>query len=102
MQIACAEVDTIFASSSSANDQGLRKDNSAVLANRSIPGAAFGAPQTFGADSDVGFPAGSFFSLGFPLGGNSASIVFGFTEPFYNGPSADLQVYEVNGRVYSY
>jgi len=100
VQIACADTDAIFASSSSSNDQGLRKDNSAVLANRSDPSAAFGAPQTAGADSDVGFPAGSFFSLGFPLGGNTASIVFGFAEPFYNGPSADLQVYEVTGGVY--
>src|SRR3989344_8132413 len=101
VQIACADTDAIFASSSNSNDQGLRKDNSAVLANRSDPSAAFGAPQTSGVDSDVGFPAGSFFSLGFPLGGNTASIVFGFAEPFYPNPSGpDLQVYEVTGGVY--
>jgi len=100
-QISCDEVDNIFASSFDANDQGLRKDSTPVLANRSIPSAAFGAPQTSGADSDVGFPAGSFFSLGFPLGGNDASIVFGFPEPFYPNPSGpDLQIFEVTGGTY--
>lgn len=99
--IACTTNDNIFASSSNDNDQGLRKDSTPVLANRSIPSAAFGPPQTSGASSDVGFPVGSFFSLGFPLGGNTASIVFGFAEPFYPNPSgADLQIFEVTGGVY--
>lgn len=99
--ISCETGDIQFASASSDNDQGLRKDSSAVLANRSVPSAAFGAPQTSGADSDVGFPVGSFFSLGFPLGGNTASIVFGFTNPFYPNPSGpDLQIFEVTGGVY--
>jgi len=100
IEISCEEADAIFASSFDNNDQGLRKDSSAVLANRSDPSAAFGAPETSGADSDVGFPVGSFFSLGFPLGGNTASIEFGFDEPFYNGPGLDLQVYEVTGGTY--
>ena len=99
--ISCAENAIIYASSFSDNDQGLRKDSTAVLANRSVPSAAFGAPQTSGADSDVGFPARSFFSLGFPLSGNTASIVFGFAEPFYPNPSGpDLQVFEVTGGIY--
>jgi len=99
--VSCEPGDIQFATSSSDNDQGLRKDNTAVLANRSIPGAAFGAPETSGASSDVGFPAGSFFSLGFPLGGNTASIVFGFASPFFPNPSgADLQIFEVTGGVY--
>ena len=98
---ACTSVNNIFATSASDNDQGLRKDNSAVLANRSVPGAAFGVNQTTGASSDVAVPVGSFFSLGFPLGGNTASIVYGFAEPFFNGPGVDLQVYEVTGGVYS-
>ena len=97
VQIACTVTDAIFASSSSQNNQGKRKDGSNVLANRSDPSAAFGAPQTSGADSDVGFPVGSFFSLGFTNG----NIVFGFAEPFYNGPGNDLQIYEVTGGVYS-
>ena len=103
VQISCETSDNIFASSSSDNDQGLRKDGSAVLANRSVPSAAFGAPQTSGADSDVGFPTGSFFSLGFPLSGNTASIVFGFAEPFFPNPSGvDLQVYEVTGGAWRF
>jgi predicted ribosomally synthesized peptide with SipW-like signal peptide len=100
-QISCTENDVIYAGSFSDNDQGLRKDGSGVLANRSVPSAAFGAPETSGADSDAGFPTGSFFSLGFPLSGNTASIVFGFAEPFFPNPSgADLQVFEVTGGVY--
>lgn len=99
--VSCTENDIQFASSSSDNDQGLRKNSTAVLANRSIPSAAFGAPQTTGVPSDVGFPVGSFFSLGFPLSGNTASIVFGFASPFYPNPTgSDVQVYEVTGGVY--
>lgn len=99
--ISCEANDVQYASISSDNDQGLRKDNSPVLANRSIPSAAYGAPQTSGAASDVGFPIGSFFSLGFPLGGNNASIVYGFAQPFFPNPSGpDLQIFEVTGGVY--
>lgn len=94
---ACTSVDNIFASSSSDNDQGLRKNGTAVLANRSIPGAAYGAPQSAGLPVDAAVPAGSFFSLGFPLGGNTASIVYGFSESFFNGPGDDFQIYEVTG-----
>jgi len=99
--VSCTQDDIQYASSASDNDQGLRKNSTAVLANRSIPGAAFGPPQTTGTPSDAGFPAGSFFSLGFPLSGNTASIVFGFASPFYPNPAgADVQVYEVTGGVY--
>jgi len=99
--ISCEPNDIQFASSDSSNDQGLRKNSSAVLANRSVTSAAYGAPQTSGADSDVGFPLGSFFSLGFPLGGNTASIVYGFASPFYPNPSGpDLQIFEVTGGTY--
>jgi len=92
--LACVET---FASSASNNNQGLRKDGSAVLANRSVPSAMFGPPETTGTPSDVGFPAGSFFSLGFTNG----NIVVGFASPFFPNPSgADLQVFEVTGGVY--
>ena len=98
--ISCTENDIQYASSFSSNDQGLRKDSTAVLANRSIPSAAFNAPQTTGLDSDPAPVAGSFFSLGFPLQGKTASIVFGFAQPFFNGPGPDLQVFEVTGGTY--
>src|SRR3989344_8600664 len=62
--LACVET---YASTASHNNQGTRKDGSAVLANRSVPSAMFGPPETSGAPSDAGFPAGSFFSLGFDL-----------------------------------
>lgn len=94
---ACTSVDNIYAASASDNDQGLRKNGTAILANRSVPGAAFGAPQSAGLPVDAAVPAGSFFSLGFPLGGNTASIVYGFSEPFFNGPGDDFQIYEVTG-----
>lgn len=99
--ISCESNDVQFASSSFDNDQGLRKDGSAVLANRSISSAAYGAPQTSGASTDAVFPVGSFFSLGFPLSGNTASIVYGFSQPFFPNPSGpDLQVFEVTGGSY--
>lgn len=94
---ACTSVDNIFATTAHDNDQGLRKNGTPVLANRSVPGAAFGAPQSVGLPVDAAVPAGSFFSLGFPLGGNTASIVYGFAEPFFNGPGDDFQIYEVTG-----
>ena len=92
--LACVET---YASTASHNNQGTRKDGSAVLANRSVPSAMFGPPETTGTPSDVGFPAGSFFSLGFTNG----NIVVGFASPFFPNPSgADLQVFEVTGGVY--
>lgn len=98
--IACGENDVIYASSASDNDQGLRKNSTAVLPDRSVLSQMFGAPQTSGNPSDTVTP-NSFFALGFPLGGNTASVVLGFAEPFYNGPtSQDLFVYEVTGGTY--
>ena len=92
--IAC--IDT-FASTAHENNQGTRKNGSAVLGDRSVPSAMFGIPQTAGNPSDVGFPAGSFFSLGFTNG----NIILGYASPFFQNPSgADLQVYEVTGGVY--
>ena len=97
VEFACEPADAIFASSFDANDQGLRKNGTAVLVSRIDPSSAFGAPQSTGIPVDPAVPLGSFFSLGFPLGGNTASIVYGFAEPFFNGPGDDLQVFEVTG-----
>ncbi|OGH17750.1 MAG: hypothetical protein A2868_00925 [Candidatus Levybacteria bacterium RIFCSPHIGHO2_01_FULL_40_15b] len=100
VEISCETDDVQFASSSSNNNQGLRKDGTAVLANRSVPSAAFGSPQSTGIPVDPAVPAGSFFSLGFPHtnnGNTPGSIVYGFTEPFFNGPGDDLQVFEITG-----
>ena len=93
----CTENDIQYASGFSDNNQALRKNGTAILADRTVPASMFGIPQTSGAASDVGFPAGSFFSLGF-TGGN---IVLSYDEPFYKNPDgADVQVFEVTGGVY--
>jgi len=100
VQISCEERDEIFASDFSNNNQGLRKDGTAVLANRSVPGAAFGTPESAGLPEDLPVPPGSFFSLGFAHDNNGntpGNIVFEFAEPFYNGPGDDLQIFEVTG-----
>ena len=95
--ISCTDNDIQYAVNSSNENQGTQKGGAAILANRSIPSAMFGAPQTTGTPSDAGFPAGSFYSLGF-TGGN---IVVGFDEPFYPNPAGDdINVFEVTGGVY--
>src|SRR3989344_164317 len=98
--ISCEIADNIFASDFSNNIQGLRKDGTAVLANRSVPSSAFGAPQSTGIPVDPAVPLGSFFSLGFAHANNAnthGSIVLEFAETFFNGPGDDLQVFEVTG-----
>ena len=99
-EISCQPTDIQFASAFSNNNQGLRKDGTAVLAIRSDPTSAYGAPQSTGIPVDPAVPAGSFFSLGFPHANNAntpGSIVYGFAQPFFNGPGDDLQVFEVTG-----
>jgi predicted ribosomally synthesized peptide with SipW-like signal peptide len=97
--ISCTSDTIQFVSSVYGNDQGRRKDGTAVLADRSNPSLAFGLPQTTGAPFDTVTP-NSFFSLGFPNvrpSTASASIVFGFAQSFFNGPGDDLQIFEVTG-----
>ena len=97
--ISCTSDTIRFASSAYNNDQGRRKNGTAITVDRSNPSFAFGLPQTIGAPFDTVTP-NSFFSLGFlnvSPSTASASIVFGFTEPFFNGPGDDLQIFEVTG-----
>lgn len=97
VEVSCEANDIQYASDFSDNNQGDRKDFGAILANRTDPIAMFGAPQTSGDASDVGFPPGSFFALGF-TGGN---IVLVFNDVFYKNPSGnDLKVFEVTGGTY--
>ncbi len=102
--VSCEIPDQIFAASVVSTAQGLRKNGTAVLADRIDPASALGAPQTSGLPSDVGFPVGSFFSLGFPHANNGnvpGSVVYDMGEIFYPNPSgADLFVYEVTGGTY--
>ncbi|MFZ2886184.1 MAG: SipW-dependent-type signal peptide-containing protein, partial [Minisyncoccia bacterium] len=91
-----------FADAAGTFDQGKQKEGDPVLANRSVPSAAFGAPQTTGTPMDAGFPVGSFVSLGF-VGTSSAtaSLILEFTNNLVvNGAGADMRLYEVTGGVY--
>jgi hypothetical protein len=91
-----------FADSSGLFDQGRTKLGALIVANRSNPSAAFGAPQTTGTPTDAGFPAGSFVSLGFGVGTTSTrSLILNFDNNLIvDGPGADLRVYEVTGGTY--
>lgn len=96
-QVACIET---FANSFDFNQQATRRNGLPVLANRSVPGAMFGSPQTLGNPVDATIPDGSFFSLGFrvnPSQAEGGSIVLGFDSPFYNQAGPDLQIYEATG-----
>lgn len=84
-------------------DQGVRKDGDPILANRSDPNAALGAPQSTGVDSDPVVTAGSFFSLGFDPNQNvgGGSIVLTFASPIVDTPgNYDFQIFEVTGGTY--
>lgn len=72
--------------------QGLRKNGTPVLANRSNPNTALGPAQTTGAQFDSTVTVGTFVSLGF-----GGTITLGFNEPIANGPGSDIAIYEVTG-----
>lgn len=76
-------------------DQGKRKNGSAVLADRSDAGVALGAAETNGAVSDSPVVTGSFYSLGF-----GGSIVLLFNNLILNEAGDDVRVYEVTGGSY--
>ncbi|MEK7201255.1 MAG: hypothetical protein AAB737_01300, partial [Patescibacteria group bacterium] len=91
----------LYATSYSDVDQGLRKNATAILIDRTDPTDVLGAPQSAGLPSDTPVVAGSFFSLGFKA--NSAtggSIVVSFGEPIMNGAGSDIKVFEVTGGTY--
>ena len=73
-------------------EQGLRKNNTPVNADRSEATAALGKAETSGAPYDSGFPGGSFYSLGF-----GGWVVLEFENSIVNGAGDDLRVYEVTG-----
>jgi len=103
--IACTENDNIFAASVVASAQGLRKDGTAVTADRDDPADALGVPQhPLALPSDSPVVADSFFSLGFPHANNGnipGSIELDMGEVFYpNAAGDDLFVYEVTGGAY--
>jgi predicted ribosomally synthesized peptide with SipW-like signal peptide len=91
-----------YADAAGLFSQGRTKAGGVIAANRSQPSAAFGAPQTAGADSDVGFPAGSFVSLGLGVATTATrSLVLDFSDNWVvDEPGMDLKIYEVTGGVY--
>ncbi|OHA94800.1 MAG: hypothetical protein A3A96_02390 [Candidatus Zambryskibacteria bacterium RIFCSPLOWO2_01_FULL_39_39] len=95
--VACELTET-YADEVASSDQGLRKNNTAVTADRSDTSYALGAPQSSGTPYDAPVVANSFFSLGFPLLGNMAEIILSFNDNFVvDGPGNDLKLWEVTG-----
>ena len=82
--------------------QGMRKNGTSVLPDRSDPTDALGVAQSSGAPSDNPVIAGSFFSLGFSPNQNigGGSIVLGFTNFIVNEPGNDIKIFEVTGGTY--
>ena len=93
-------VGTQYASSVGNFSQGVRVNNTAVLADRSDPTDALGAPQSTGAFYDNPVVAGSFVALGFNLAnptGPGGSIVLGFDDYIVDVPGNDITIYEITG-----
>jgi len=79
--------------------QGLRRNGTPVLPERSDPTAALGQAQSAGNPSDPTQPPYSFASLGWKTG-FGGDITIGFTNRIVNGSGNDLAVYEVTGGTY--
>jgi hypothetical protein len=87
-------------------DQGVRKNNTAVTADRDDPLDVLGAPQSLGTPFDSPVVFDSFFSLGFDEGGNpgdgtpneGGKIVLAFNDNYIiDGPGNDIRAWEVTG-----
>lgn len=85
-----ATVPSMWASNVEDYHQGLRKDGSPVLPERSNPNNALGLP-----DSGVAGPPVKFFSLGF-----GGWIILGFPHIIANGPGNDVLVIETTWGSY--
>ena len=86
------QVGTQYASFIDSSAQALRKNDTAVLANRSDPAEALGAPESSGTPFDSHVITGTFFSLGFGGG-----IILGFDDFIINTPGDDITIFEVTG-----
>ncbi len=98
--VAC-EIVQSYADEVVAFDQGLRKDSTAVIPARSDPDKALFAPQSTGTPYDDTSNASilnGFYSLGFPLGGNTTEIVLSFNDNnVVDAVGNDLKLWEVTG-----
>lgn len=100
---ACQNPTLAFADNVVSSSQGVRKNGTAVLANRSNTASVLGPNESSGLASDPAVPAGSFYSLGFKNNGatDGGSIIVEFTNNvIVDGPGNDLQVWEVTGGAY--
>lgn len=84
-----------WASGTELVSQGLKKDGSAVAADRSDVTKAFGIAESNGLTDDNPVTPGTFYSLGF-----GGIITLSFTNPVVNVPGPDLQIYEITGGTY--
>lgn len=90
-----------FATDVVSSAQGTRKDGSGILADRTDPNDALGAPQSAGLASDTPVVAGSFFALGFgPNNTPGGNIVLSFDNPIVDQAGFDFRVFEVTGGTY--
>lgn len=84
-----------WASGTELISQGLKKDGTAVAADRSDTTKAFGIAESNGLPDDNPVTPGTFYSLGF-----GGIITLSFTNPVVNVPGPDLQIYEITGGTY--
>ena len=90
-----------YATGVASSAQGLRKNGTAVLLDRSDTTDALGAPQSTGTPSDTPVVAGSFFSLGFGTGNvGGGNIILTFANPIVDLAGFDFRVFEVTGGTY--
>lgn len=100
-EIVACTVDQSYVDSVYSTSQGSKRNGDPVDLARSDTSSVFGPPHiTNTGDVDAGIPVGTFYSLGFPNGGE-ASIVLSFDDnAVIDGPGADLQLYEVTNGAY--
>jgi hypothetical protein len=75
-----------------AENQGLRKNGTPVLPNRSDPTEVLGPAESTGIPFDPVVTPYTFYSLGF-----GGSITVKFDNLIINGPGNDLKIYEITG-----
>lgn len=81
----CEKGENVWGFSVASFSQGLRKDGSPVLANRSIPNNTLGAPQGL-----VNPP--KWYSLGF-----GGSVTVAYEHPIIDVPGVDVSIHEITG-----
>lgn len=98
---ACTLTTQKFATAVVSSSQGVRKDGAPVVAGRTNPTFALGAPQSIGTPFDSPVVPNSFFSLGFNSDVNAVSggsIVVEFGNGYIvDGPGNDIRAWEITG-----